>query len=423
MNRRLEERRTPIVHASATLGRKRACVVIGTRPEAIKMAPVITELERPSSGFDTVIVATAQHREMLAQAMATFGLRPHVDLGLMAARQVLSDFTSRALLALSSCFTELRPDVVLVQGDTTTVLAAALASRYLSIPVGHVEAGLRSGNIENPFPEELNRRMASVIADLHFAPTESARKNLLREGIADERIFVTGNTIVDALRRIPRRAGFDDARLNSLPWSSHRIVLTTVHRRESIGTPLENMCRGFRTVVREHPDTVVVLPVHLNPRVRDIVRQELGGEERIELLDPLSYPDLLEVARRSTFVMTDSGGIQEECLSLRKPVLVLRDTTERPEVIESGYGRLVGTNTEAVVFAASRLLDHPSVLATMVNGENPFGDGFAAVRIVQALKQWAAHREHTNGAASPMGVEGATHASSMPVALVRQWDG
>ncbi len=366
------------------------------------MAPVITELERHVEEFETVIVATAQHREMLAQAMSAFQLRPHIDLGLMATRQALSDFTSRALLALSSCFTELRPDLVLVQGDTTTVLAAALAARYLGIAVGHVEAGLRSGSLHNPFPEELNRRLASVIAELHFAPTESARANLLREGVPSERILVTGNTIVDALARIPRRAGFDDPRLNALPWVSHRTLLVTVHRRESIGAPLRGMCRAFGVLVDRYPDLLILFPVHLNPRVREIVLEELAGRPGVELLDPLSYPDLLEVARRSLFVMTDSGGIQEECPSLRKPVLVLRETTERPEVIQAGYGRLVGTDPAAIVSAASELLDNPLALDAMIDGDNPFGDGLAAVRIVQALHQWARESAPEGTAAGPI---------------------
>jgi UDP-N-acetylglucosamine 2-epimerase (non-hydrolysing) len=353
------------------------------------MAPVIAELERYPAFFETVIVTTAQHREMLSQALSVFGLRPDVDLALMATRQALADFASRAVLALSSCFSELRPDIVLVQGDTTTVLAAALAARYLGIPVGHVEAGLRSGSLHSPFPEELNRRLATVMADLHFAPTAAAEENLLREGIPTDRVFVTGNTIVDALTRIPRRAGFDEPRLNALPWARRRVVLATVHRRESIGEPLRSVCCALQALVKQHPDLHIVFPVHLNPRVREIVMDELELTERIELLDPLSYPDLLEVIRRSVFVMTDSGGIQEECPSLRKPVLVLRQTTERPEVIESGYGRLVGTTAEAIVTFASGLLDDASALEAMRDGKNPFGDGFAAVRIVQVLRQWA----------------------------------
>lgn len=389
MNRRLDERRTPGGSLmTIPVQRRRVCIVVGTRPEVIKMAPIIRELEQYRALFDTVVVTTSQHREMLAQALATFDVRPDVDLALMSTRQALADFTSRALLALSSCFSELRPDIVLVQGDTTTVLAAALAARYLGIPVGHVEAGLRSGCLQNPFPEEMNRRMTSAIADLHFAPTEAARENLMREGISSDYVFVTGNTIVDALKRIPRRARFENTRLNALPWSSRRTVLATVHRRESIGEPLRDICRAFVELIERHDDVHLVFPVHLNPRVREIVFAELDGRERIELLEPLSYPDLLEVTRRCTFVMTDSGGIQEECPSLRKPVLVLRATTERPEVISSGFGRLVGTDKDVIVANAERLLGDPTAAAAW--GENPFGDGFAAMRIVQELRRWAA---------------------------------
>jgi UDP-N-acetylglucosamine 2-epimerase (non-hydrolysing) len=277
-----------------------------------------------------------------------------VDLGLMSTKQALADFTARAMLALSSCFSELRPDVVLVQGDTTTVLCAALAAHYLGIPVGHVEAGLRSGNLRNPFPEELNRRLASVVADLHFAPTETARENLRREGVPDERIFVTGNTIVDALRRMPVGT-FDESRLAALPWEKRRVVLCTVHRRENIGEPLANVCRAIAELATMHSETHFVLPVHPNPRVHETIHDELSGLPRVELLDPLGYSDLVELLRRSEFAMTDSGGIQEECASLGKPVLVLRRNTDRPEVIASGFAH-GGTETLAIVDTVTRLL-------------------------------------------------------------------
>ena len=362
----------------------RVCVIVGTRPEVIKMAPVIEALRTRPSQFETIIVTTAQHREMLAQALDAFGLTPHVDLSLMSTRQSLADFTSRALLALSSCFAELRPDVVLVQGDTTTVLAASLAAHYLGIPIGHVEAGLRSGNLRNPFPEELNRRMAGAVADLHFAPTEQARVNLLREGVPTDRVFITGNTIVDALRRIPRRDRFENDVLNSLPWNE-QVILVTVHRRENIGEPLHAICAAIREITSGHPNAHVLLPVHLNPRVREIVDEELGQCERVTLAEPLAYSDLLEAIRRSVFVMTDSGGIQEECPSLCKPVLILRKNTERPEVVAAGFGRVVGTEREAIVAHASQLLGNPAELRSMTRGENPFGDGHAGERIVQLL--------------------------------------
>jgi UDP-N-acetylglucosamine 2-epimerase (non-hydrolysing) len=402
MNRRFDGRRTPRdVRSIGGGGRYRVCVIVGTRPEAIKMAPVIHELEKYPDVIEPMIVTTAQHREMLAQALDAFGIKPHVDLGLMATRQALADFTARALLALSSCFTETRPDIVLVQGDTTTVLAAALAAHYLGIPVGHVEAGLRSGNLRNPFPEELNRRLASVVSDLHFAPTPRARDNLLREGVPDERIVVTGNTIVDALRCIPRRSHFDEPRLNALLWGKRRFVLATVHRRENLGEPIANICAAIAELALKHNDVHFIFPVHLNPSVRDVVMDELGSVPRVELVDPLGYADLLEVLRRCEFALTDSGGIQEECPSLGKAVLILRRNTERPEVVESGFGEVVGTEVRAIVDAASHLLGSRRALAKMTSGENPFGDGLASQRIVQALMQRAPR--HAGGIPVPEG--------------------
>jgi UDP-N-acetylglucosamine 2-epimerase (non-hydrolysing) len=398
LNRRIEDRRTPREPIAHIAGQLRVCVIVGTRPEVIKMAPVIQALRARPTVFETIIVTTAQHREMLAQAMDAFGIVPHVDLALMSTRQALADFTSRALLALSSCFTELRPDVVLVQGDTTTVMSASLAAHYQGIPIGHVEAGLRSGNLRNPFPEELNRRLAGAVADLHFAPTEQAKANLLREGVSADRIFVTGNTIVDALRQIPRCERFANEALNELPWHKP-VILTTVHRRENIGEPLHDICAALCELTVRYRDLHILVPVHLNPRVRDIVMDELSPCDRITLVDPLSYGDLLEAIRRSTFVMTDSGGIQEECPSLRTPVLVLRKNTERPEIITSGFGRVVGTDRTAIVQAAGALLENESVRVAMTSGQNPFGDGHAAERIVDVLQ----HRIVRSKSASTLG--------------------
>ncbi|MBK6485912.1 MAG: UDP-N-acetylglucosamine 2-epimerase (non-hydrolyzing) [Gemmatimonadetes bacterium] len=371
-------------------GKYRVCVIVGTRAEAIKLAPVILELGQHRQAVETLVVTTAQHRDMLSQGLDAFGIKPHVDLGLAVPnKQALADFTARAMLALSSCFSELRPDLVLVQGDTTTVLSAALAAHYLGIPVGHIEAGLRSGNMRNPFPEELNRRLASVVADLHFAPTETARENLRREGVADDRVIVTGNTIVDALRRMPRKGTFDESRLAALPWEKRRVVLCTVHRRENIGEPLANVCRAIAELATMHTETHFVLPVHPNPRVHETIHDELSGLPRVELLDPLGYSDLVELLRRSEFAMTDSGGIQEECASLGKPVLVLRRNTDRPEVIASGFGCMVGTETLAIVDTATRLLDDYREIEAMTLEENPFGDGLAAQRIVQSIMRRA----------------------------------
>lgn len=390
MNRRPDDRATP--HDLAAIGhgaKYRVCVIIGSRPEAIKLAPVILELAQHRQAIETLVVTTAQHREMLAQALDAFGITPTVDLGLPATKQALADFTARALVALSGCFAELRPDLVLVQGDTTTVLSAALAAHYLGIPVGHVEAGLRTGNLRNPFPEELNRRLAAVVADLHFAPTDTARDNLVREGVSPDRVIVTGNTIVDALRRMPRRGAFDDAHLNAIPWDKRRVVLCTMHRRENLGTPLANTCRAIAELASMHTDTHFVFPVHLNPQVREVVHDELAGIPRVELVEPLGYADLVEVMRRAEFAMTDSGGIQEECASLGKPVLVLRRNTDRPEAVIAGFGVVVGTETLAIVETATRLLDDYREIDAMTAGENPFGDGFAATRIVQALMRRA----------------------------------
>jgi UDP-N-acetylglucosamine 2-epimerase (non-hydrolysing) len=381
--------------------RCRVCIVIGTRPEAIKLAPVIAELERHDDHFELMVVTTAQHREMLAQALDVFGIHADVDLGMVYPRVTLGDFASRALAALSGCFEQLRPDLVVVQGDTNTVLAAVLAATYLEIPLAHVEAGLRSGDIQDPFPEELNRRLATLACDIHFAPTESARRNLLREGVPAERIVVTGNTIVDALRSIPRRATFDEPALGRIPWDRQRIILTTVHRREVYGEPLEEVCRALAELVARHADLRIVFPVHLNPSVRGVVFERLRDTPRIDLLPPLGYPDLLEVLRRSTLVLTDSGGIQEECPALGKPVLVLREKTERPEVIASGFGRLVGTSRRRIVAETTYLLEHPDALAAMVTGENPFGDGRAAWRIADALARRLPTRHAGDGAASP----------------------
>jgi UDP-N-acetylglucosamine 2-epimerase (non-hydrolysing) len=322
---------------------------------------------------------------MLSQALEAFGIAPQIDLGLHASRTQLADFTARALTALTSCFSEMRPDVVLVQGDSTTVLATALAAHYLGVPVAHVDAGIRSGNTRNPFPEEMNRRLAGVVADLHFAPHARARDNLLHDGVPPERIVVVGNTVVDAIRLTPRRAVFDEAALNLLPWTKRRVVTVTMHRREHIGPALDNVCRAIAELSTMHPDLHVVFPVHLDPRVREAVHGELEGLPRVELLDPLGYGDMLEVLRRSEFVMTDSGTVSEECAALLRPVLILRKHSDRTEVLDSGYGRAIGTETLGVVESATRLLDDARELDRMMEGDSPYLEGLAAVKIVQTL--------------------------------------
>jgi UDP-N-acetylglucosamine 2-epimerase (non-hydrolysing) len=358
---------------------------MGNRAEAIKLAPVVRELERHAATAQAIVVVTAQHREMLAQALADFDITPHVDLGLFAQSSELAEFTARALLAFNSCFAELRPDVVVLQGDNTTVLAASLAAHYQGIPVAHVDAGLRSTQPRAFAPEELNRRLASAVSDLHFAPTQEARQHLLDEGIPDDHVVLAGNTVIDAMRLIGSRQTFDAGLLNVLPWPKRRVVLVTMHHRESLGDPLRGVCQALIELVAMHADVHVVMPVHPNPRVRGVVTGMLSGIPRIDLMEPLSYGDLLEVMQRAQFVMTDSGAVQEECAASLKPVLILGKSTERPEVIACGVGKLVGTDTNAVVTHATRLLDDARELARMCEGENPYGYGLASVRVVQTL--------------------------------------
>jgi len=377
----------PPVDPQERMTRRKIVTIVGTRPEVIKMAPVIRELGLRPSIFEQIVVATAQHRQMLDQVLEVFGIKPDIDLGLMQQKQDLAEFASKSLLALSNLFSELKPNAVLVQGDTTTVMTAALASFYKDIPVGHVEAGLRSFDRRQPFPEEINRRVAGCLASIHFAPTPRARLNLLREGVPEETIFVTGNTIVDALKSVSVGEAFDDKRLVGLGGGGRRLLLVTAHRRENHGRPLRSICEALRTLISNFADVEVVYPVHLNPSVGDVVREELGDIDRIHLVDPVSYPDLLRLMKRCFFILTDSGGIQEEAPSFGKPVLVLRKVTERPELIEANAGRIVGTGARDIVEAASRLLTDAAEYSAMASAENPFGDGRAAERIVDILAQ------------------------------------
>ena len=375
--------------------RHRVCLVIGTRPEVIKMAPVIAAM-RGHPNLEPLVVATTQHREMLKQALDVFGITPDVDLGLMQNGQNLGVFTSRAMQALTDCFLERKPDFVLVQGDTSTVTAAALAAFYQGIPIGHIEAGLRSFDLSSPFPEEVNRRIATCTANIHFAPTSEARNNLVSEGIPDSDIFVTGNTVVDALQMVVPRAHFDTPALNNVAWSSRRVLLTTVHRRESLGEHLEEICDALESIVHLH-DVEIVFPVHLNPKVRDVVYRRLANHDRIHLFEPLPYPDLLEVMRRVHLVLSDSGGIQEEVPSFRKPILILRDTTERPECVQSGFGELVGTDATVILARTSALLTDDALHTQRTSGVNPFGDGKAAIRIVQIVDTALRHPHERRG--------------------------
>jgi len=358
--------------------------ILGTRPEAIKLAPVIKEMERHPETISRVCV-TAQHREMLDPFLALFDIRADYDLNIMQPGQSLFDVTSRVLLGLKCVLEEDKPEVVLVQGDTTTAFAAALAAFYLKVKVGHVEAGLRTEDKYNPFPEEINRRLISHLADFHFAPTERAKANLLAEGVHAQAIFVTGNTVVDALFMILARTKGQDL-LPSLPLRPGRkLILVTAHRRESFGIGLANICQALERIVQHAPDVEIVYPVHLNPNVRVTVERLLGGVDRVHLIEPLDYVAFVRLMNRAYLILTDSGGIQEEAPSLGRPVLVMRETTERPEAIEAGTARLVGTDPDAIVHETLRLLEDQDAYARMADAPNPFGDGHAAERIVDAL--------------------------------------
>ena len=362
-------------------------VILGTRPEAIKMAPVIQALQR-AEGTETRVCVTAQHRQMLDQVLHLFDIRPDHDLNLMQPGQSLTDLTANVLRGLHPVLETEQPDLVLVHGDTTTTLAGALAAYYQRIPVGHVEAGLRTGNIYAPWPEEMNRRIAGAITAVHFAPTARARDNLLREGVGEERIHVTGNTVIDALLTV-----VDKARAN--PEMKHRFdflepqrrtILVTGHRRENFGDGFERICRALGRLA-ERTDVQIVYPVHLNPNVLGPVREALGNRDNVHLIEPLDYLPFVALMDRADLIITDSGGVQEEAPSLGKPVLVMRETTERPEAVEAGTVRLVGTDEDRIVREATRLLDDPKAYAAMSRAHNPYGDGQAASRIVKVIQQ------------------------------------
>ena len=359
--------------------------IFGTRPEAIKMAPVVQALAS-SPKIEVQVAVTAQHRDMLDQVLRLFSITPDYDLDIMAQGQTLFDITSRSLQGLDQVLAEGKPDMILVHGDTTTTFAGALAAFYHQIPVGHVEAGLRTGNKFSPFPEEMNRKLTSSLADLHFAPTETAKENLLREGIAKERIAVTGNTVIDALlKTVEDDYCFADPALDAVLKNGQRIILVTTHRRENLGEPMRNVYRALREILDHHLDTVVVFPVHKNPKVRECVEAELGAHERVILIEPLDYQPFANLLARAYLVLTDSGGIQEEAPSLGKPVLVLRDTTERPEAVDAGTVKLVGTDRDTVYEVAHALLSDLKAYHQMSTASNPYGDGAASGRIVDSI--------------------------------------
>lgn len=363
--------------------KKRILTVFGTRPEAIKMAPVVLAL-KASPHFDCRVAVTAQHRGMLDQVLDLFGIIPDHDLDIMRERQSLFDITTRALHGLERVMETEAPDMVLVHGDTTTTFCGALAAFYRQIPVGHVEAGLRTGDKFSPYPEEINRHLTGVLADLHFAPTPRARENLRREGVDPSAVLVTGNTVIDALLATAAGLEPEPPAAGGTPEDG-RTLLVTTHRRENLGGPLRAVYRALAALIRRCPDVRIVFPVHKNPAVREAVDAELGGLPRVTLTEPLGYRDFVRELRRCHLVLTDSGGLQEEAPSLGKPVLVLRGTTERPEAVEAGTVRLVGTDEEAVFRAAVELLDDPAAYRRMAEAVNPYGDGRAAARIVAAL--------------------------------------
>ncbi len=372
-----------------TMTRKKILCVVGTRPEAIKMAPVILALKKEGE-LEVRTVATAQHRQMLDQVLNLFGIVPEFDLNLMKPGQDLTDITSNVLLGMRVVLREWRPDWVLVHGDTTTTFAAALAAFYEKIPVGHVEAGLRTGNIYSPWPEEMNRRLAGAITTFHFAPTERARENLLKEGVPAERICVTGNTVIDALQAVVARIEGDRALEQTLAADftfldpAKRLVLVTGHRRENFGEGFERICRALLTLSTMH-DIEVLYPVHLNPNVQEPVNRILANSPNVHLIEPQDYLPFVYLMNRAHLIITDSGGVQEEAPSLGKPVLVMRDTTERPEAVEAGTVKLVGTDMEAIIGEATTLLTDAAEYERMARAHNPYGDGKACGRIVAAL--------------------------------------
>ncbi|MBR4303747.1 MAG: UDP-N-acetylglucosamine 2-epimerase (non-hydrolyzing) [Clostridia bacterium] len=361
---------------------KKVMLVFGTRPEAIKMCPLVNEL-KSRKNLQTVVCVTGQHRSMLDQVLEAFSVTPDYDLSIMKDKQTLFDITSAILLKIKPVLESEKPDICLVHGDTTTTFAAALACFYLQIPVGHVEAGLRTHNIYSPYPEEFNRQSVSILASLNFAPTQMAKQNLLREGRDESNIFVTGNTAIDALKTTVR----ENYTHEQLEWASDsRLILITAHRRENLGAPMHAMFRAIRRIIDEHPDVKAIYPIHLNPAVREAAAQELGGCDRIRMIEPLDVLDFHNFLARSYLVLTDSGGIQEEAPSLGKPVLVMRDTTERPEGIAAGTLKLVGTEEETIYASFKQLLCDKTEYARMSQASNPYGDGCACRRIADIIE-------------------------------------
>ncbi|MEY8699831.1 UDP-N-acetylglucosamine 2-epimerase (non-hydrolyzing) [Streptococcus ferus] len=361
-------------------------LVFGTRPEAIKMAPLLLALKADTNRFETITVVTAQHRQMLDQALSTFGIEPDYDLDIMSKQQTLSDITSNVLHKLDEVLKEVKPDIILVHGDTTTTFAASISAFYNQIKIGHVEAGLRTWDKYSPFPEEVNRQVTDVVSDLYFAPTAQSRDNLLKENHPAEHIFVTGNTAIDALSLTVKENYHHEVLDKVNP--DNRLVLVTMHRRENQGQPMREVFQTIKTVLQEYQDVEVIYPVHLSPAVQEAARDILSGQERVHLIEPLDVVDFHNLAAKSYFIMSDSGGVQEEAPSLGKPVLVLRDTTERPEGVEAGTLKLVGTDKESVKKAMIELLENQSEYSRMSQAQNPYGDGRASQRIMDAIAHY-----------------------------------
>ncbi|QWF36067.1 UDP-N-acetylglucosamine 2-epimerase (non-hydrolyzing) [Latilactobacillus curvatus] len=369
--------------------------VFGTRPEAIKMAPVVNALKKRSDEFDTVTVVSAQHRQMLDQVLDIFNIIPDYDLDIMQQRQTLSGITARVITKLDDVINETKPDVILVHGDTTTTFAASISAFYHQVVIGHVEAGLRTWQKYSPYPEEMNRQLTDILADLYFAPTVQSKDNLLKESHSEKNIFITGNTAIDALKQTVNQ----DYHHNILEEikQNQRIILVTMHRRENQGEPMKRVFKVMREVVDSHPDVEIIYPVHLNPVVQEAAESILGNHKRIHLIDPLDVVDFHNLAARSYLIMTDSGGVQEEAPSLGKPVLVLRDTTERPEGVAAGTLKLVGTTSDMVKTAMVELLDNQESYDEMAHAKNPYGDGMAAERILDSIAYYFGMRkEHPN---------------------------
>jgi UDP-N-acetylglucosamine 2-epimerase (non-hydrolysing) len=369
--------------------RQKIAVVFGTRPDTIKLAPVILELKKHPEFFEVVTIATAQHRQMLDQVLEVFNIVPDFDLNVMKPKQSLAEITRNVIEALDSVLVKEAPGLVLVQGDTTTTFVGALAAFYRHVPVGHVEAGLRTRDRANPFPEEINRRLTSSLTDLHFAPTATSRKALLRESVDPRTVFVTGNTVIDALRIAVRKEyTFAVPALNTVTHQHKRVLLVTMHRRENWGSPMASAARALRRIAEKHPNLHLVFPVHLNPVVRDVVNPILDGLPNASLIEPLDYLDFVNIMARSHVIITDSGGVQEEGPSLAKPVLVLREVTERPEAVRYGTVKLVGLDEEKIFHAADRLLTDRRAYQAMATATNPYGDGHAARRTVHIIKHY-----------------------------------